>query len=131
MFIAFEDLQVGQLYERPYLAQLWDCKSHAAISRGIVTPANQKIIVLFVTKEKQRDYTQYKDDFTGTVLQMEGETSGRTDARLLASSSSSDEIHLFYRPRHHQPFRYCGPVRLLRHETRVDGSTHFEFETER
>lgn len=121
-------LQVGHLYERPALASLWGYKSHAAISRGIVTPAGTSLIILFVTKDKQPSGTQYDDDFDGRLLQMEGEASGSNDERLIASSTSGDKVYLFYRPRHHQPFVYCGEVNLLRYEKHTGEPTRFTFE---
>ena len=52
--INFEELKINHEYDRPYLAKLWGYDGHAGISKGVITPAsNNKIIILFVTKEKQ------------------------------------------------------------------------------
>ena len=39
-------------YDQKTLAALWGYKSYDAIRRGIVTPANSNIIILFVTEDK-------------------------------------------------------------------------------
>jgi 5-methylcytosine-specific restriction protein A len=126
--ISPDSLQISGEYERPKLAALWGYKSHAAISRGIITPTDSGLIILFVTKDKQKSETQYEDSFDGRILPMEGETSGANDERLITSATSGERVHLFYRSRHHQPFIYCGEVRLLRYEKRDDGPTRFVFE---
>lgn len=53
MPVSFKALQTGQSYDRPKLARMWGYRSFNAISRGVVTPAQTKYIVLFATKEKQ------------------------------------------------------------------------------
>lgn len=127
MPVSFDALQIGKQYDRPELALLWGYKSHSAISRGIVTPTGKGTIILFVTKEKQKSETQYDDDFDGHILHMEGELSGSNDERLINSSLSGECVHLFYRPRHHQPFFYCGEVNLLRYDVSDGNPTRFTF----
>lgn len=111
------------------LASLWGYQSWNALGRGIVTPANQKIIILFVTKEKQESLTQYEDHFDGDILHMEGETNHSHDERLVNAESSGDQIHLFFRDRHHSPFTYFGEVWLAHSTIHQDRPSRFVFST--
>lgn len=131
MSVRFDVLVPGEEYERVYLAQLWGYKSHAAISRGIVTPSKDNCIILFVTHEKQTSYVPYVDYFEGDVLHMDGETNHANDERLLAAAYLGTPIHLFYRDRHHTPFTYFGPVKLLSHTLYTDKPSRFTFRTDR
>ncbi|MCL4795641.1 MAG: hypothetical protein KJZ84_13845 [Bryobacteraceae bacterium] len=126
MPVSFESLRVGGSYDRPFLASLWGYKGWAALARGVVTPANENVIILFITKEKQKDVPQYRDIFDGEVLRMEGEDGRSNDDRLINSSSNGDEVHLFYRKRHHSPFVYEGRIVIEEHETGV-GTTPSRF----
>jgi putative restriction endonuclease len=124
----FDDLQIGQVYERPQLARMWGLEGFQAISRGVFTPRGKDYIVLFVTHEKQLCLTQYEDFIQEDLLFWEGETGHRSDARIIAASECGDEIHLFYRQRHHSPFIYHGRIILLRHEPRINQPSKFTFE---
>lgn len=124
----FEELQIGQEYTRPQLARLWGMAGFQAISRGVFTPRGGNAIVLFVTHEKQQCLTQYDDFIADDILCWEGEQGHRTDSRIVAASENGDEIHLFYRDRHHSPFTYHGRVILLHHERRADRPSKFSFE---
>lgn len=72
-------------YDQKTLAELWGYKSYDAIRRGIVTPANSDIIILFVTEEKVSYATQYTDKLVGNKLHMSGETSHMNDKRLASN----------------------------------------------
>jgi hypothetical protein len=48
--VSFDLIQVG---DRPQLAKIWNYKGHKAFSRGVFTPSNSNLVILFVTKEKQ------------------------------------------------------------------------------
>jgi hypothetical protein len=102
--VTFDGLVVGGTYERPELAAMWGYKDWHAIGRGIVTPAKHNVVILFVTREKQAALTQYQDHFEGDELHMDGETNHAADQRIVTASSAGDQIHLFYRDRHHSPF---------------------------
>lgn len=127
--INFNNLKVGQKYDRKYLAQQWGYKSYQAISRGIVTPKNQNIIILFVTKEKQDCLTQYIDDFdeANQILTMEGEAKHTNDNRIIDSYKEDDEIYLFYRERHHFMFKFIGRIYLIAHNINSDKPSRFVF----
>lgn len=129
MPISFDRVLLGEQYERPELAQLWGYRDWHAIGRGVVTPAGDDKIVLFVTKEKQDTLTQYQDHFENDRLVMEGETNHANDQRLVRAKDAGDEIHLFYRERHHSPFTYFGPIHLVQSEVLSDRPSKFVFET--
>ena len=126
MAVSFEKLQIGQIYERPYLADLWGYKGFQAISRGVVTPARTNFIILFVTKEKQGALTQYNDYIDGKYLHWEGEEKHTSDSRII-NATRNDEIHLFYRDIHHSPFVYYGIISLLDHKKRTIKPSQFVF----
>jgi len=73
----------------------------------VYTPANQRVVFLFVTRIKQRCITQYNDYLDGDLLFWEGENGHGSDERIAAASSKGEEINLFYRETHHSPFIYC------------------------
>lgn len=131
MKIDFDSLILGEEYDRPFLAKLWGYESWHAIGRGIITPREYNLIILFVTKEKQKSLTQYQDRFIDGQLVMEGEIGHRTDERLISSRSSPDRIFLFYRIRHHKPFTYYGEIFLDTYELKEDEPSIFYFKTSR
>lgn len=126
--VSTEGLVVGELYDRPELAARWGYEDWHALGRGVVTPAKQKVIVLFVTRDKQESLVQYKDHFEGELLFMEGEESGAANERLMNASASGDRVLLFYRDRHHCKFTFYGDVRLERVERR-EGKPIFVWST--
>jgi 5-methylcytosine-specific restriction protein A len=130
MPVSFANLRVGMEYTRPQLAKLWGYQGYEALSTGTVTPANTPYIILFITKEKQEFLTQYEDAFEDGILEMEGQKSHKTDRRFIEAEASSDEIHLFYRERHHAPFIYQGRVYLTDYEIRADRPSKFRLATD-
>lgn len=123
--IHFDSIQVGQLYDRPALARLWGYQTHHAISRGVVTPAGQSLLVFFVTRHKQDALTQYEDHIDSDTLFWEGEVGHGNDARIV---SRRDDIHVFYRDRHHTPFVYEGLAVLMHYRLYQDRPSKFEFQ---
>ena len=130
MAVGFEKLQVGQEYDRPFLADLWGYMGFQAISRGVVTPSGTNFIVLFVTKEKQESLTQYNDYIDGNNLHWEGEEKHTSDSRVINAQSVKDEIHLFYRDIHHSPFVYHGKIFLKDYKILTDRPSKFLFSIE-
>jgi putative restriction endonuclease len=112
MPVSFANIKVGACYERKELARMWGYKSYQALGRGVVTPAGQNLIVLFVTIDKAAHETQYDDSFDGKTLRMDGEINHANDQRLANSNKVGDQVHLFCRRRHHESFRYCGKALL-------------------
>jgi hypothetical protein len=123
-------LTIGTKYPRPELAQRWGYQSHHAISRGVVTPQGEKIILLFVTCIKQETLTQYRDYISGDLLIGEGQERHGTDDRIINAAKASDEVHLFYREVHHSPFEYKGRVFLLNAVRKDDAPSQFVFRLE-
>lgn len=127
MSINFDLLAIGQEYERPFLAEEWGYGSHHAISRGVITPAGQNVVVLFVTHEKQQALTQYNDYIDGDLLFWEGESKHGSDDRIISAQKKGDEIYLFYRVRHHSPFVYKGRVILEDYQRHINQPSEFIF----
>lgn len=115
MMMDFSFLEFGQSYNRQFLAKLWGYQGFQGLARGVVTPANSKTIILFVTKEKQKALPQYNDYVDGDLLFWEGEEGHRSDLRIINAKRNGDEIHLFYREVHHTDFVYFEIVSLLEH----------------
>jgi putative restriction endonuclease len=122
--LSFDTFIFDHSYSRPYLAKLWGYKSHHAISRGVVMPSGLNVIVLFVTKEKQKSLTQYEDHIEADMLFWEGEKGHGSDRRIIAMQ---DEIHVFYRDKHHSDFLYKGKAQLNSFKLLIDRPSKFIF----
>jgi putative restriction endonuclease len=130
MFNKLENLAIGAQYERPFLAKAWGYKSHQAIARGVVTTPGSKEIILFVTKEKQKDFTQYNDYIDGPLLFWEGEEKHGSDKRIINAEALGESVGLFYRDIHHSPFTYYGKIRLTDFEVNINKPSEFIFRLE-
>lgn len=131
MAVTWDALLIGETYGRPELAALWGYRDWHAIGRGIVTPANEKVVVLFVTEEKQDSQVQYRNHFDGDRLHMDGETNHANDMRLMNSQAAGDSVLLFHRSRHHCDFTFYGLASLLECQIHDDQPSKFLFQTER
>lgn len=118
---------MGAVYDRPTLAKLWGVAGFQGLSRGVFTPVGQKLIILFVTRLKQDCLTQYNDFLEDDLLFWEGEKGHRSDQRIINASRNGEEIHLFYRERHHAPFVYHGRVILTLSQCHADKPSEFTF----
>jgi putative restriction endonuclease len=127
MPLLFSGIRIGSQYDRDYLAEKLGYKTRQAISRGVVTPNKKNIIILFVTKEKASDATQYVDYIDGDFLFWEGETSHTNDQRIINSKNHNDVIHLFYREIHHRPFIYKGTIELVSSQIKNNEPSSFVF----
>lgn len=127
MRVSFDEVEIGQTYTRPKLSELWDFAGYEALSRGIVTPRDTPYIILFITREKQQFLTQYEDRLENGILDIEGETNHAADDRLIKAAEKNEQVHLFYRDRHHMPFTYYGEIRLIRYERHTDSPSRFTF----
>lgn len=125
MEIDFSKIEIGTEYERNELAKIWGYKSFQALARGVFTPRESRKIVLFITNEKQEKLVQYQDSFENGILEMEGEISHQSDARILEAKKIGDEIHLFYREIHHSLFQYCGIVEVTKFRINTSSPSHF------
>ena len=124
----FEKIEVGSLWNREALSTLWGYESYHALARGVVTPRNSGIIILFVSEEKPGDFTQYRDRLDGRRLQWEGEKGHRTDHRIANSNESEDQIHVFHRELHRAPFAYLGRARVVKFAHLTSAPSRAEFE---
>ncbi|PAE23869.1 HNH endonuclease [Bacillus sp. 7894-2] len=130
MPISMESLEIGKKYDRDALSLVWGYKGRQAISRGIITPANDHKIILFVTKIKQKSDTQYNDYFIEEgLLHMEGEISHFNDQRLINAEINNESIFLFYRDIHHTYFTYYGRVFLVDFKLNSDKPSIFILST--
>ena len=123
----FDHIMVGKTYSRKELAELWGYASMHAIARGVVTPKGDNKIILFVTREKQAGSEQYEDELSERELQWEGPTDHFAEDRMLSAAQTGDEIHLFYRERHHTDFVYYGKLDVVRHERHSNRPSRFIF----
>ncbi|MFM7204974.1 MAG: DUF3427 domain-containing protein, partial [Myxococcota bacterium] len=99
-------------YTRVELAEMWGYTGYQALARGVVTPRGSHYIILFVTSDKQAFQEQYRDEFAGDVLKWEGPTDHFGEDRMITARNRGEQIHLFYRKRHHSDFLYCGQVQV-------------------
>ncbi|MEJ2882275.1 HNH endonuclease [Pedobacter sp. GR22-6] len=111
--IDFQKLVVGKQYDRPELAIMWGYKGHQALSRGVVTPVKSNVVMLFVTKKKQASLPQYSDYIIDDFLYWDSESKGGNNLRIINAKSNGDEVYLFYRAKHHQPFIFKGRVEFI------------------
>ena len=118
--------QLWRNYSRQEIAEALGVQ-RKAIERGVFTPKGHKSIYLFVTREKQRSQTQYKDRILNDILIWEGERMHGNDQRIVNAASRHDKIYLFFRARHHQPFVNFGQIHLQTYELRTDQPSYFTF----
>lgn len=130
MPVTFQDIRIGQMYSRPQLADLWGYRSYQALARGVVTPRDSNLIILFVTEDQQAFQEQYDDRLTGKTLQWEGPTDHFAEDRMENSHENGDEIHVFHREKHHSDFTYIGRVTVLKIERRIERPSSFQFRVE-
>ena len=110
------------------LAALWGYKSFHAIAKGVVTPASDKKIILFVTQDKQTSATDYKDVLREDILEWEGPNDHFAERRMLLANDTGDQIHLFHRARHHTDFNYLGELKILSLDLGTKVPSKFVFE---
>lgn len=129
MDVTFAEIVRGREYGRKHLAQRWGYASYHAIARGVVTPAGHNKIVLFITQEKQVSAFPYKDRIEERLLHWEGPTDGFAEDRIIRAGKAGDEIHVFYRKKHHQDFTYLGEVVVESFLREPDKPTRFVLRT--
>lgn len=130
MAVEFSTLKIGNLYDRPVLAAMWGYEGFQAIAKGVITPKGQNLIILFVTRFKQRSLTQYVDYIEDGLLHWEGEDGHGNDQRVVQARERGTTIHLFYRELHHRPFEYKGLLHLSHYELRTEEPSRFVFALE-
>ncbi len=124
---SFDRLKIGSTYDRPQLAKMLGYQDFHAIGRGIVTPRDTDMIILFVTQTNQAALTQYANSLKDGILQMDGALGHGSDRRVIEASKDSDHFHLFFRERDHLPFTYYGEVFLFDYIEYVNQPSKFRF----
>lgn len=130
MSVSLHGIEVGTFWSRKALAERWGYKGYQALARGVVTPAGDNKIILFVTRLKQPTAVNYRDDLVKETLYWQGPTDHFGEERLLASRTNNDEVHLFFRQKHHTNFEYCGRVNLTSFELSAVHSSSFVFQVQ-
>lgn len=130
MSVSFKHVQVGVAYSRRQLAKLWGYRGYQALARGLVTPARDNKLILFITEGDHQQQTpqKYSNHFNGSRLEMEGPEDHFAESRMLSTRLSGEEIHLFHRAKHGDDFTYCGQVRLV--ASQIHGRRPSEFTLE-
>ena len=128
--MTFQNIQAGQTYSRPRLADLWGYSGYQALARGVVTPRDDNRIILFVTEEKQSFQEQYQDRLTGNSLQWEGPTDHFAEDRMIDAEDNGEEIHVFHRERHHSDFTYLGRATVQNVERVIGRPSRFRLRIE-
>jgi hypothetical protein len=125
--VTFDNLHIGEQYDRPQLSNLWGYKSFHAIAKGAVTPRATPYIILFITREKQEFQTQYEDYLENGILKIEGEINHTSDKRMINATKAGDQIYLFYRERHHSLFTFYGQIFLIHYQEHSHSPSRFTF----
>ena len=94
-------LTEGGVYTRERLKTILN-SGDATINTGVFRPAGFASILLFITKNKTSDRTQYSDYLDGNTLHWQGQSSGRTDAMIVEHRQRGLEILVFYRDRKYE-----------------------------
>lgn len=128
MTVSFSQIPIGSTWSRPALADFWGYKAFQALARGVVTPAGDNKIILFVTEEKQGSATNYRDILREDILEWEGPNDHFAEKRMLVAKANGEEIHLFHRPRHHMDFEYRGELEILSTTIAAEAPSRFIFE---
>lgn len=120
-------ITIGEEYSRDHLAKLWDYKGRRGLESGVITPGGKDFIILFVTLNKRKDQTQYRDRLEKDILFWEGQDKHRSDDRIINSRMKNESIHLLLRTSFGQPFTYLGRLYLKDHKRKTDEPSKFEF----
>lgn len=111
-------LTTGDVYSRETLATMFKI-TDATLNTGVFQPSGSSSIWLFVTRDKTSDRTQYADQLEGDLLHWEGQTSGRTDRRIINHEADGNELLVFFRDSKRQHpnagFRFEGQFHYLTH----------------
>lgn len=111
-------LEVGRVYARADLKTIL-ATNDATLNTGVFQPAGFDSILLFVTEKKTSDRTPYLDRLDGEVLRWQGQSSGRSDDKIVKHGVRDVELLLFYRVKKnqypHHGFKYEGAFAYVTH----------------
>ena len=127
MSVSFDEIKIGDLYDRQELSDLWGYAGIEALQRGVVTPRDDNKIVLFVTENKNPDATQYQDRLVDDTLDWEGPNDHFAEDRMINAGTNGDEIHLFHRMNPKEKFAYHGRLNVVDFERHTDRPSRFTF----
>jgi hypothetical protein len=125
MSVSFDKLAIGNSFSRNQLAKIWGYAGYQALARGVVTPKNDHKIILFVTFDKPEYIEQYKDELKGGELVWEGPTDHFAEKRMVNPKKTGDQIHVFYRDRHHSDSIYEGKFVVESYTLNADKPSRF------
>ena len=125
--VSFANIRPGGTYSRHDLAAMWGYASFHALARGVVTPAGESTIILFVTENKKPDREPYQDRLVGSTLYWEGPTDHFAEDRMRPGHHQTDEIHVFYRRDANDDFTYLGQVEVVDYRGFFDRPSQFTF----
>ncbi|SFB02379.1 protein of unknown function [Collimonas sp. OK607] len=108
----------GSIYTRDDLKRILSTQD-ATINTGVFRPAGFSSVLLFVTKDKTQDRTQYADHLDGETLHWQGQSRGRTDPIIIEHQRRGLELLVFYREQKYEHdgagFRYEGCFKYVSH----------------
>ena len=117
--LTSDRLTLHDVYSREALRDLFGI-TDATLKNGIFHPKGTRSIWLFITEEKTKDRTQYRDKLVGGTLEWESQRTGRSDHKIIDHKRLSLEVLVFFRRRKYEfpsaGFRYLGPADYLSHE---------------
>jgi len=117
--LVSELLTDGAIYTRDQLKEILNT-TDSTLKNGVFRPAGFASVLLFVTKTKTADRTQYSDYLDGNVLHWQGQSKGRTDAMLIEHRLRGLEILVFYREKKYEfegaGFLYLGRFNYGSHQ---------------
>ena len=101
----------GRLYTREHLKKILNTND-ATINTGVFQPTGFASVLLFITKNKTSDRTQYVDQLNEDTLYWQGQTRGTKDPLIVEHVQRGLELLVFYRDRKYEhdgaAFRYEG-----------------------
>lgn len=81
---------------------------------------------MFVTYDKPDYIEQYKDELKDGILYWEGPTDHFAEDRMINAQQFGEEIHVFYRERHHSDFIYEGKFIIVDHSVNANKPSKFK-----
>jgi putative restriction endonuclease len=116
--MASKLLAPQSIYTRNDLMRILSTQD-STINTGVFRPAGFSSVLLFVTKDKTQDRTQYADHLDGEILHWQGQSKGRTDPLIIDHQQRGLELLVFYREQKYEHdgagFRYEGCFKYISH----------------
>lgn len=111
--------EIGKNYSRNEIANLLST-SDSNLNNGVFKPKGKSFVLIFVTENKTKDRTPYKDFLEGDILEWDGQLKGRTDDLVIHHLSLDLDLILMYRlSRNQRPdhsFICFGRLEYIKHE---------------